>query len=361
MATGNVLLFIAFIYAVRQCCGLSISTVTLANPTQLTDVIISHDCVQDLEDKSANCSSNNLDVVPQDLHPNIQKLILARNPIQVLQNVSFVRYPLLNLLDLDLCKITSIQSGAFYPLKNLKELVLSAAVKIDALNGELFRHSVDLQYVHIGYNGYESIPYEVLHIPNLKMLRVDHNSLSSINITCGKNIMDFIDLKENLIESILPENFVFDCQTTSLTLDDNPVEVIDPDVIASIPVKSLSLSGSELSIEVLRSLFVGVSKSVSIQELYLTDIGLGGGTGYIPPDLFDPLCDKSLSILDLQGNDFFLEDYIFFSLTYVSALYLTIGGEIEPRYFDGMVGLRDLTLGDEEYLVLKPLLIQPGK
>ena len=351
MATNNVLLFIAYIYifAVRQCCGLRFSTVTLENPTQLTDVI-SHNCVQSLKDMSANCSSNNLHEVPRVLPPIIQKLILARNPIQVLQNVSFLRYPLLNFLDLDHCEITYIENGTFYQLKHLKVLVLTHAVKISALNGELFRYSFNLQYIDIGFNEFETMPYEMSLIPNLKRLRADYNKLYTVNVTCGENVMDSIDLSKNMIEAILEESFVIDCQTRFLILD-NPVKWINPKVIASIPVKSLSLSSYQLSIEVLRWLLVGVSGSVFIQELYLIDIGLVG-EHYLPPYLFDPLCNKPLSVLDLQANDFLLKDYIFSNLTYVSALYLTKGGEIHPQYFEGMLGLRNLTLGDEEDFLL---------
>ena len=350
MASDNMLLFVAFVFAtVHQCCGLSFSSVALANSIQLEDVIVSHKCVQDLKDMSANCSTNNLRDVPQDLHPNIQKLILARNPIRILQNVSFVRYPLLDLLDLAICKISYIENGAFHPLKKLKELVLSEAVNT---YGELFRHPIDLQYVHFENDFFGVISYEILRNPNMKTLWLDYNMWYRINITCGKTVMDYIDLSGNMIESITPDYFVFDCQTSFLTLDDNPVEMIDSGIIASIPVKYLSLSGYKLSVDVLRSLFVGISKSVSIQELYLYDIGLGGGTGYqIPPDLFDPLCDKSLSALDLQGNYFFLEGYEFFNLTYVSTLYITVGGKIQPHYFDGMVGLRHLVLGEEKYIL----------
>ena len=124
MASDNVLWFVALIFAaVGQYCGLTFSSVTMANPTELTDVIASHKCVQDLKDLSADCSSNNLLEVPQDLRPNIQKLNLADNVrLQFLQNVSFVRYPLLNILDLNYCEITYIESGAFYPLKKLKKI-----------------------------------------------------------------------------------------------------------------------------------------------------------------------------------------------------------------------------------------------
>ena len=347
MASDNVLWFVALIFAVVcQYCGVTFSSVTLVNPTELTDVFVSHKCVQDLKYMSANCSTNNLRDVPQDLHPNVQKLTLANNPIDGLRNMSFVRYPLLIILDLDRCKITYIENGTFYPLRNLKKLVLTRAFsKNYTLNGELFRHSVDLQFVDIGHNELGAIPCAISHFPNLTSLRLDYNSLSSVNVACGKNAMDSIDLSNNKIESILPENFVFDCHTRSLTLDYNPVQMVDPGVIASIPVKSLSLSGYKLSVEVLRSLFVGISKSVFIQKLYLTNIGLGGAPGFqIPPDLFDPLCDKSLSVLDLRGNEFCLEEQIFFNLTYVSALYLTISGKIQPRYFDGMLGLRHLAI-----------------
>ena len=344
MASDNVLWFVALIFAVvGQYCCFTFFSVTMANPTELTDDIISHKCVQDLKYMSADCSTNNLGDVPQDLHPNIQKLILARNPIDVLRNMSFVRYPLLDILDLDRCKIIYIENGTFYPLRHLKKLVLTRAVSIYALNGELFRHSVDLQFVDIGHNELGAIPYAISHFPNLTSVRLDDNLLSFVNLTCGKNVMDSIDLSNNKIGSILPENFVFHCRTRLLTLDSNPVQMIDPDVIASLPVKSLLLRNNKLSVEVLRSLFVGISKSVSIQELYLYGIGLGR----IPPGLFDPLCDKSLSVLDLDGNEFYLKENIFFNLTYVSTLYLAIKrtkSTIQPGYFNGMVGLRHIAI-----------------
>ena len=366
MALGNVLLFFAFIFAVVwQCCGLNFSTVTMANSIQVTDAFVSHKCVLDLKGMSADCNSNNLLEVPQDLPANIQKLNLAFNHDLQLRNVSFVNYPLLNILDLRYCSINYIERGAFYPLKELKKLGLRCALTSTALDRELFRHSVDLQHLDIRSNGFRAIPYAILHIPSLTSLWVDDNELSSVditcpkslkslwvtfnelssvNITCGENIMDKIDLSSNNIQSILPENFVFDCQTTFLSLDWNPIEMVDPDVIASIPVRSFSLSNIyNMSSEVLRSLFVGISKSTTIQEVYLTYIDLYWGQ-HIPPDLFDPLCNKTLTVLDLRFNEFFFQGYIFSSLTYVSTLYFTMDGDIRPHYFDGMVGLRKLVI-----------------
>ena len=319
MAFDNVLLFVAFTFAlVCQCsCSLKFCTEIMANLTQRTVAIVSDECVLDLKDMSVDCSQHGLLEVPQDFRPNIKKLNLAYNyRLNNLRNISFVRYPLLEFLDLESCQLTHIERGTFYPLKKLKELVLTDRGVISyPMDGELFRHSVNLQYLNIGSNLFRAIPSAILHIPRLKSLWIYDNCLSFVNITCGENIMDSIDLSVNIIRRILPENFVFDCPTTFLSLDYNPIEMIDPDVIASIPVKSLSLSHQNMSFEVLRSLFVGISRSTTIQEVYLTNIHLDHR---IPPDLFDPLCNKSLTALDLRGNYFVLEAHIFSSLTYVS-------------------------------------------
>ena len=72
--------------------------------------------------------------------------------------------------------------------------------------------------------------------------------------------------------------------------------------------------------------------------------------------MFDCLRNKSLSKLSLQGNGILLYPSVFAALTHVSTLDISFCKlkTIDPRYFDGMVGLRELLADNNDISSLNP-------
>ena len=76
----------------------------------------------------------------------------------------------------------------------------------------------------------------------------------------------------------------------------------------------------------------------------------------VPHDLFDFLHNKSLSKLSLRENDLLLYPFVFAALTHVSTLDLTSCNlkTIDPQYFEGMDGLRELIADDNDINSFNP-------
>ena len=130
-----------------------------------------------------------------------------------------------------------------------------------------------------------------------------------------------IDLSGNNITSLTAENLVIysECIPISLKLFQNPFEMIDPDAIASLHVTAVHFGWNKLSFDLIRNITLGVSRSDVIKSLSLKFANIT----IIPPDLFDFLCNKSLSKLSLQGNNLLLYPSVFAALTHVSTLDIT--------------------------------------
>ena len=77
---------------------------------------------------------------------------------------------------------------------------------------------------------------------------------------------------------------------------------------------------------------------------------------YVPHDLFNCLRNKSLSKLSLEGNHLRLYPSVFAALTHVSTLDISHCHlkTIDPQYFDGMVGLRELLADNNEISSFNP-------
>ncbi|XP_030840862.1 toll-like receptor 4 [Strongylocentrotus purpuratus] len=100
-------------------------------------------CREDVEKKEANCDERSLDSVPQNLPENTEVLSLRYNKLTSLLNSSFKRYPLLTKLDIADNDIRMIESGAFYPLKELQDIHLSFNYDLVLPDTELFRNPLD--------------------------------------------------------------------------------------------------------------------------------------------------------------------------------------------------------------------------
>ena len=310
-------------------------------------------CRQHVVDKSADCSSRSLYEVPQRLFPDIETLILTENELGVLGPASFRRYLQLKVLYLDKNCITSIARDTFYSLQRLERLVLSQSCPMRFSPG-IFRKSHNLKYLDQSSNSFYHYDYDIVNLlPKLRTLNLMSNALSSIDVPpChGKREKLVIDVSKNSIAELSPRTVDFGCQVDVLVLDGNPLRMIHPVTIASLPIRSLSLGNYQRPPEVLKSLFLGVSMS-GIEELSIRNAGIT----HIPSDTFDPLQNKSLSLLDLSGNYLILYPFVFGNLSLVSALSFTdsIFTTIIPEYFYGMSGLRNLTLGSSAVTEINP-------
>ena len=164
--------------------------------------------------------------------------------------------------------------------------------------------------------------------------------------------LDFVALAGNKFKNLTPETIAIDWNINTLMLIDNPIQTVDPDTIASLHVKWLQFGVYPLSLEVIRNITLGVSKSTVIERL---DIQYSNIT-YIPFDLFEHLHNKTLSSLSLEGNNIALYPGVFKDLKHVFSLNLKNCGFtiIDPEYFDGMVNLHVLHASSYQLASVNP-------
>ena len=137
----------------------------------------------------------------------------------------------------------------------------------------------------------------------------------------------------------------------------NPLHTVDPDTIASLQVKSLYVGRHPLSLEVVKNITLGVSKSVVIERLYIRFTN----KTFIPHDLFEHLRNKTLDSFTLQENhNILLYPGVFKDLTHVSSLSLSACNIIDPQYFEGMAALRWLEAGVTQKNSINPSNITWG-
>ena len=304
-------------------------------------------CRQSMKDRSADCSSQQLYTVPQNLFPDIEILILTSNWISRLMPPLFQRYVQLRVLYLDRNRLGFIMRETFYSLRHLEKFVLADGALVPLWPREL-QFSYNLKYLDQSLNPVALRTFQMIsYLPKLEyfILRTCRR-LTDITIPpCnGKREKLVIDVSDNHIDVLSPENVFFGCQADSLILDGNPLSRIEPVTIASLPVRSLSLGNKRRPPAILKSLFLGVSMS-GIEELVIRNAGITD----IPADMFHPLQNKSLSLLDLSGNNLILRSFVFSSLSFVSTLLIVDSAftAIEPEYFYGMNSLSNLTLSSD--------------
>ena len=230
-----------------------------------------HGCDQNLELKEASCSNKDLDTVPQNLSEDTEVLDLSKNNITKLLNSSLEVYPLINSLDISYNDVRTIESATFYPLKGLMDLDLSANSRLVLPSTGVFMMSSQLSILVFDASlNLESLPNDILKgIPNLDVADLSSNQLSFINVSsCG--MVDTVLLTGNLLQHLTASDFTFSCHTDTLDLRYNHIQSVDPDVIASLHVRSLHLGNYPLSYEVLANIILGISKS-DIEQLAIQE------------------------------------------------------------------------------------------
>ncbi|XP_041457341.1 toll-like receptor 3 [Lytechinus variegatus] len=302
-------------------------------------------CSVDFLDKVADCSQRQLKDVPSDLIQDLSSLDLTSNLIQRLLNTSFVRYSLLEVLNLSNNLINFIDIGTFYPLAQLTSLILDSNPIYNLNGSDLFQKSGRLSSLSIQYCNLTCFPNDTLgFLPQLKSLNLYDNELTYINISmCPERKLNNIVLSDNPLQEISADSLSILCKTDKLFLGETSYKKIEADAIANLPIRSLVFGFLQhrpaLSFEVWKNLLIGIALS-EIDELSLV---LAIMFSDLPRDFFDPLWGKSLYLI-LQQNAFKLHPDIFASLNSVYKMDLITFdiGVLEPSFFNGMRELRSL-------------------
>ena len=266
---------------------------------------VNHPCLMNIKKKSVDCSDKDLRNIPQDLNPDIENLDLEINRIKYLRNTSFQKYSHLIQLNLHYNQILLIQEGTFYPLVDLTRLDLSYNHDISYLPRGSFQKSLRLQWLDLEECNLTSFSFTGAfsqgHNHGVGNTGIDGKSSKNFPFHDRQQI-DFLNLASNSFTNLTRETIAIDWNVYTLVLDDNPIQTVDPDAIASLHVKWLQFSSYPLSLQVIKNITLGVSKSTVIETLDF----LYSNITHIPSDLFEHLRNKSLATLSLEGNDIVL-------------------------------------------------------
>lgn len=302
------------------------------------------ECAFEIHSNTAICERLGLTNVPKELPEDVEILRISENSIKSLMNSSFERYPHVTYLDVSDNDIRVIEPTTFYPLNKLTFLSIAYNQNLVLPAKGLLMWATKLSSVSVEGSGLKLLPGDILRwSPTLESVNFTENELTTVNISlCGT--VGAVYLSYNYIEQLTNDTFTFTCQTDELHLTGNPIRSVDPGVIESLQVQSLVLGGYTMTLDVVRNIFIGVSRS-KIENLAINFAGLGI-SGAIRKDLFDPLRNISLSLLELSGDSFSLHSSIFSSLNKVTELVLNQDeiNRIEPDFFEGMQQLRVLNL-----------------
>ena len=316
----------------------------------------SHACVWDLGERSADCNYQKLTDVPQNLFSNTRRLYLKDNQITILRNTSFQAYLELVELDLERNQIYSIEIGTFFPLVYMEELNLRGNPLFN-VTGNMFQWMCELRHLILVQTHLSSFSIAIKNrAPKVQMDDMELSAHYPDNIsTHSEDEFNVIDLTGNNITKITAEyiEIYSECIPISLDLFANPFERIDPDAIASLHVTAVHFGWNKLSFDMIRNITLGVSRSDVIKSLSLK---LAVMTT-VPHDLFDFLRNKSLSKLNLgQNYNLLLYPSVFAALTHVSTLDISECNlkTIDPQYFDGMDGLRELLADNNKISSFNP-------
>ncbi|XP_030847119.1 toll-like receptor 4 [Strongylocentrotus purpuratus] len=302
-------------------------------------------CNVDIPEKMADCSDKQLKDVPSNLINDLRSLDLSSNLIRSLWNTSFLRYSLLEKLNLANNLIGLIDLATFFPVDQLTSLILDFNPIFTLPGSDMFQESKRLSSLSLQFCNLSYFPNETLgFLPQLQSLSLRGNELTYINISeCPKRTLTTLDFRFNTFQEISADVLNVPCKTEMLTLGGNNYKKIDADVVADYPIRALEFGylgpGQGQTFEVWKSLFTGIAQS-EIDRLLLVK-----AFNDVPRDFFDPLRGKRLSYLRLGQNEFKFYPSIFANLTSVYEMVLEIFhiGVLEPAFFDGMKELRSLT------------------
>lgn len=153
-----------------------------------------------------------------------------------------------------------------------------------------------LNHLDLGNNLIEYIaPQEFRDLANLRVLKLDGNRITSIEAGTfiAQTELKKLNLAKNGIRDVDPNAFNFLANLTDLDLSYNKIEYLDSTVFNPIfaNLQKLVLSGNHLGTDILRKILKGLD---ALLELHLADVGLA-----ILPSKIIP---NSVAILDISGN-----------------------------------------------------------
>ncbi|XP_063963571.1 slit homolog 2 protein-like [Lytechinus pictus] len=329
------------------CCLLPFTFQLLMTPSTLDQESLG--CVLNVELKTAFCGNSGLNSIPQTLFEDILHFELFRNNITSLLSWSFERYPLITRLDLSRNDIRVIAKTALHPLEHLMYLDISHNPHLVLPDEGLLRWARNLSTLNLFSSNLQALPnHDILKwSPRLEYVRLYNNHLKSVHVgSCGT--LTSLILSDNKIEQINQDTFHLDCHIDLLDLLGNPLQSVDPEVVKSLHVNTLIIGDHPLTFKFFKDLFYGVSLG-EIDKIVIINASVSG----FPNDFFKPLHDHPLRHLEFSYDELDnLYPHVFSNLTQVYEL--SFGNDyipkIEPDYFEGMHGLKVLTI---EYNQLK--------
>ncbi|XP_030846658.1 toll-like receptor 4 [Strongylocentrotus purpuratus] len=213
----------------------------------------------------------------------------------------------------------------------------------------LFRWSKNLSILDLSDSNLKLLPNDILKwSPSVETINLMNNRLTFVNMSlCGraKNVR----LTFNEIEHLTAESFIFGCQSDYIDLTGNHIKSVDPNVIASLRVRSLDIGDYPLAFEILKDIYSGICRSekVGLAIIYTNFTVL-------PRDFFR---NCSLTFLSLSGNEIqSLSPYVFSNLTRLVELDLSQNNiaTVEPVFFQGMRELKVLSLDNNKVKYINP-------
>ena len=271
--------------------------------------------------------------------------------------MSFQFYFKLEDIIIGSANIHHIESDTFRPLKNLKYLELWNNPALQ-FSSDIVQWSSELMFLNLGDCKLKNFDFRALNmLPKLGRLDLSSNKISIISHEPHGNIKmvnDFSSRHHPEHEAdggFMANSSLMNNSGPNIVLEGNPIQIVNPDTIASLCGKNLTLGKYPLSRTVIKNISLGISKS-KIGSLSMKSSGIRN----ITSEMFEPLRNTSLVYLGLLGNRLILYPFVFANLRRVSELDINTCGltVLEPEYFYGMSALRKIYLYFNNFLSLNP-------
>ena len=329
---------------------------SVVNPRSYNSSMVNHGtlvssvCTEIVLAKAATCNDKGLDLVPNNLQPDIQRLEMSRNKIRKLSDTSFSQYSLLSHLDLSYNLIRVIEAETFKQLHLLTDLNLGHNPNLHNITSDLFRWSRQVLTLSLEDTGLAHFPDNIMKwLPNLQDLRLRNNNLTSIRFdSCpARNANTSVYLCNNQISALTSETIsINNCHFRGMYLIGNPVKIIEQHSLSNLRTWYFSLGGNTMTLDSWRNALSDISQS----EIMSLAIDLTG-IKYIPRDLFDSFRTHSPSFLHISGRGSVVDDMHPQAFTNVSGLYeLTMSNtnltSVRADYFSGMRQLQRLRISN---------------
>ncbi|CAH1183247.1 unnamed protein product [Phaedon cochleariae] len=204
----------------------------------------------------ADCSSHNLQDVPDDLESHVNHLDLSMNNIEVLNSAAHkLASRNLHVLILNLNRINTIDPDFFQDLPNLRELDLRNNLIPAFESAKVFQGLKELHRLDLSHNNIVSLP-EGLFLPLVKLRYLDLSYSSLGGVLMGSQ--DALVHKLGVVSSLthlsldglniteIPSSYFDDfTELVSLSLADNALAVIP---VVPYSVEKLDMSGNNLTV-----------------------------------------------------------------------------------------------------------------